>query len=30
LSCAQRTTESIDYVDSFQFRGPASLPMEWT
>ncbi len=29
LSRAHRTTESVDYVDSFQFRGPAALTMEW-
>ena len=29
LADARRTTESIAYVDSFQFRGPAALPMEW-
>jgi cytochrome P450 len=29
LSRAHRTTASVDYVDSFQFRGPAALPMEW-
>ena len=29
LSRAHRTTEFVDYVDSFQFRGPAALTMEW-
>jgi cytochrome P450 len=29
LSRAHRAVETVDYVDSFQFRGPAALPMEW-
>jgi len=29
LSGSHRTTDSVDYVDSFQFRGPAAIPMEW-
>ncbi len=29
LSNAHRTTDAVDYIDSFQFRGPASLSMEW-
>jgi cytochrome P450 len=29
LSHAQRTTDVVNYIDSFQFRGPAAIPMEW-
>ena len=29
LSHSHRLTESVQYIESFQFRGPASLPMEW-
>jgi len=29
LTQAHRTTDTIDYVDSFQFRGPSVLAMEW-
>jgi cytochrome P450 len=29
LTRAHRTTREVEYIDSFQFRGPASLPMEW-
>jgi len=29
LAQAHRTTDSIEYVDSFQFRGPSALAMEW-
>ena len=29
LARAHRTIDAVDYVDSFQFRGPAALPMEW-
>jgi len=27
---ARRAGDTVQYIDSFQFRGPASLPMEWT
>jgi cytochrome P450 len=30
LADARRTTDRVEYIDSFQFRGPAALPMEWT
>jgi cytochrome P450 len=30
LSNARRTSVAVNYIDSFQFRGPAALPMEWT
>jgi cytochrome P450 len=30
LSRAHRATDAIDYIDSFQFRGPAALEMEWS
>ncbi len=30
LADARRTTDRLEYIDSFQFRGPAALPMEWT
>jgi cytochrome P450 len=30
LAHAHRTTDEVRYIDSFQFRGPASLAMEWT
>ncbi len=30
LAIAHRTTDTVHYIDSFQFRGPASLPMEWS
>jgi cytochrome P450 len=29
LAHSHRTSESVSYIDSFQFRGPAALPMEW-
>jgi cytochrome P450 len=29
LAHAHRTSDTVGYIDSFQFRGPASLPMEW-
>ncbi|HKN00339.1 MAG TPA: cytochrome P450 [Candidatus Binataceae bacterium] len=30
LSGARRVTEQLEFIDSFQFRGLASLEMEWT
>lgn len=30
LARTRRVDESVEYVDSFQFRGLAALPMEWT
>ena len=30
LASARRVTEQLEYIDSFQFRGLASLEMEWT
>jgi len=30
LGHARRTSDAVNYIDSFQFRGPASLPMEWS
>jgi cytochrome P450 len=30
LAHAHRTTDEVRYIDSFQFRGPASLAMEWS
>ncbi len=29
LARSHRTTEAVSYIDSFQFRGPAALAMEW-
>jgi cytochrome P450 len=29
LAHAHRTSDEVRYIDSFQFRGPAALPMEW-
>jgi cytochrome P450 len=29
LADSHRTTDSLSYIDSFQFRGPAALAMEW-
>jgi cytochrome P450 len=29
LALAHRTPDPVEYIGSFQFRGPASLPMEW-
>ncbi len=29
LAHAHRSSAAVSYIDSFQFRGPASLPMEW-
>jgi len=30
LSRAHRATDAVSYIDSFQFRGPAALEMEWS
>jgi cytochrome P450 len=30
LASARRVTEQLEFIDSFQFRGLASLKMEWT
>jgi len=29
LARSHRTSEAVSYIDSFQFRGPAALAMEW-